>query len=161
MERRINRKTNINWNWQFHCCSSPKAQWGLVVKTVEPLALGQTGHSRAKPWAVETRHTQTQAMQEVTSGVISEGWRDRTSSLWTLVYIVITLLFLLLYMHRVSLTPPCFFIDIDYEHLEYVNLYAGWLKQDNLHRLRILVKGGINPGEKMEIWTSTNPRHMI
>lgn len=27
------------------------------------------------------RHTQTQAMQEVMSGVISEGWRDRTSSL--------------------------------------------------------------------------------
>lgn len=50
LEWRIDGKqTNIKWKWQLHCCSSPRTQRGLVVKTAEALALGQTGHSGAKP----------------------------------------------------------------------------------------------------------------
>lgn len=36
----LNRETNIKWNWQFPCCLSSKARWGLVVKTVEPSGFG-------------------------------------------------------------------------------------------------------------------------
>lgn len=51
LEWGTDRRACSDWNWQFHCCSFPKTQWGLVVKRVEPLARGQTGHSGAKPRA--------------------------------------------------------------------------------------------------------------
>lgn len=60
---------------------SPRAAeaWGCKDSGA-PLAWCQTGHSGAGPWPEEEparwRHRQTQAMQEVTSGAISEGWRD-------------------------------------------------------------------------------------
>lgn len=77
MDWSINKKTktNINWNWQFRCCSSFKTQWGLVVKTVESLALGQTGHSRAKPQPAETRQETHADPSRAGDHVRSDQWR--------------------------------------------------------------------------------------
>lgn len=54
-----------------------------VVKAMEPPWPGARPRREEETGDAGWRHRQTQAMQEVTSGVISEGWRDRRSSLWT------------------------------------------------------------------------------
>lgn len=72
----INRNANIDWNRQFHCCSCLKTQWGPVVKTVERLALGQTGHSGAKPRAAEETRQETHIDASHAGGhVRSDQWR--------------------------------------------------------------------------------------
>lgn len=75
-------------NWQFHCCAFPPEPLRPgVVKTVEPPWPGArqatAGPDPGRRKTARWRHRQTQAMQEVTSGVISEGWGDPRCSLWT------------------------------------------------------------------------------